>query len=328
MIKHTFLSFFKDLKAFLGIKNQRLAAIEKAPTDDVKGIFGVNRLASDIHPEDFRASVSRKKDEADATLLVLKSENGKTPVFKAGQYAVIKGREYPEAFFITEITDDTVTIFTHKDFSASVNEGDSLVLSLPEGHCYYEPLRDSKNIYLCFDKYGKGAEIAFSADSNINAFLRTYEYKDYVSLEAFIKEASEKNATVFIFGSEKFVLDAVRLSENNGIIRKSCRYEIITSERPVLSHKEFICKVTVKGEVKEIPCFSDEPLSVSLHNAGIPVNIKCMSGKCGYCRMKLMSGEIKTYFPEGEDLVRMADKKYSFIHPCRSYPLSDIYLSI
>ena len=328
MIKHTFLSFFKDLKAFLGIKKERLAAIEKAPTDDIKGVFGVNRLASDIHPEDFRAFVICKKHEADGTFLVLKSEDGSTPVFKPGQYAAVKGTCYPKMFFITEISDGTVTIFTDKEFSDSVNEGGLLTLSLPEGHCYYEPLRDSKSVYLCFDKFGKGAEAAFSADGNVNGFLKTYEYEDDVSLDAFIKNAAEEKATVFIFGNEKFVLDALRLSEKNGIIRKNCRYEIISSEKPVLLHKEFLCKVAVKGELTEIPCFSDEPISVSLYNAGIPVNIKCGSGKCGYCRIKLVSGEIKTYFPEGEDPVRMADKKYSFIHPCRSYPLSDISLSL
>lgn len=328
MIKHTFLSFFKDLKAFLGIKNERLAAIEKAPTDDIKGVFGVNRLASDIHPECFRALVSCKKDEADGTLLELKSENGSAPVFRPGQYAAVKDTCYPKMFFITEIRDGTVKLFTDKEFSDSVNEGGLLTLSLPEGHCYYEPLRDSKEIYLCFDKYGKGAEIAFSADSNVNGFLKTYEYRDDVSLEAFTKKAAEENAALFIFGSEKFVINALKLSEKNGVTTKNCRYEIISSEKPELSHKEFLCKVWVKGEEKEMPCFSDEPLSVSLYNAGIPVNIKCTSGKCGYCRMKLVSGEIKTYFPEGEDPVRMADKKYSFIHPCRSYPLSDISLSL
>jgi ferredoxin len=45
-------------------------------------------------------------------------------------------------------------------------------------------------------------------------------------------------------------------------------------------------------------------------------------GECGFCRTRLVSGEV--YIRPDSDGRRAADKQFGFIHPCSSYPLTDL----
>lgn len=61
----------------------------------------------------------------------------------------------------------------------------------------------------------------------------------------------------------------------------------------------------------------------SLEDAGIVVPSLCRSGECSTCRTKLLSG---TVFHPGTELLRKADMRFGYIHPCVTYPLSDLEL--
>ena len=65
---------------------------------------------------------------------------------------------------------------------------------------------------------------------------------------------------------------------------------------------------------------------VAIERAGIAAPSKCRSGECGYCRSKLLEGDV--FITEDNDGRRAADKKFGFIHPCSSYPLSDLFVEI
>ena len=82
-------------------------------------------------------------------------------------------------------------------------------------------------------------------------------------------------------------------------------------------------KVKVDGQT--ITASAVEPLLVALERAGYRVPVSCRSGECSYCRMKLASG--KVFVPRGV-LMRQADEKYSYIHACKSYPISDLELRL
>ena len=58
--------------------------------------------------------------------------------------------------------------------------------------------------------------------------------------------------------------------------------------------------------------------------AGIKAPSRCRSGQCGWCYSRLVSGEV--FIPDEADGRREADKKFGWIHPCCTYPLSDIEL--
>ncbi len=78
----------------------------------------------------------------------------------------------------------------------------------------------------------------------------------------------------------------------------------------------------------EITVISSEPLLNSLERAKIPGLIlkhACRGGECAFCRTNLIKGE---YFVPQNVVIRKGDREHGFIHPCVSYPLSDIEIEV
>ena len=74
------------------------------------------------------------------------------------------------------------------------------------------------------------------------------------------------------------------------------------------------------------PC--TEPLLNSLERYGrrnINIETGCRSGECALCRTKLISGKV---FVPPEVIIRDVDKDFGYIHPCISYPLTDLHLDL
>lgn len=90
--------------------------------------------------------------------------------------------------------------------------------------------------------------------------------------------------------------------------------------------REFTLTVDIRGEKQTVPCKAEESLLWAMEQAGIKAPSHCRSGECGWCHSRLVSGDV--YIPEDADGRRMADKKFGWIHPCCSFPLSDIELAI
>lgn len=87
-------------------------------------------------------------------------------------------------------------------------------------------------------------------------------------------------------------------------------------------------RLTVRRGLEEqvIRARSTEPLSVALERAGIRNHTRCRSGACGYCRCRLVVGEV--YIPQQGDGRRWADKEYGYVHACSTWPLSDCVLEV
>lgn len=68
-----------------------------------------------------------------------------------------------------------------------------------------------------------------------------------------------------------------------------------------------------------------EPLLNSLERAGFEVDNMCRSGECGVCRAALVQGLV---FMPADVAVRKSDLAFGYIHPCMSYPISDIEIRI
>ncbi|RJP26802.1 MAG: FAD-binding protein [Actinobacteria bacterium] len=68
-----------------------------------------------------------------------------------------------------------------------------------------------------------------------------------------------------------------------------------------------------------------EPLINSMERAGLVVEAVCRSGECTVCRTRLVSGEV---FAPARVLRRWADEHFGYIHPCMSYPLSDLRIRL
>ncbi len=84
--------------------------------------------------------------------------------------------------------------------------------------------------------------------------------------------------------------------------------------------------VTNDGVTYKIPARSDESILVAVERAGIKAPSKCRSGECGWCRSKLVSGEV--YTPEPTERRRQYNRIAGYIHPCCGFPCSDCRIMI
>jgi len=90
--------------------------------------------------------------------------------------------------------------------------------------------------------------------------------------------------------------------------------------------KTYVLTVLIRGEAQTVSCRADQTLLDALEKAGIRAPSHCRSGECGWCHSRLVSGDV--YIPEDADGRRAADKKFGWVHPCCSYPLSDVTLDV
>jgi ferredoxin-NADP reductase len=90
--------------------------------------------------------------------------------------------------------------------------------------------------------------------------------------------------------------------------------------------RSFALKVTQCGTTYETTALADEPLLVAMERAGIKAPSRCRSGECGWCRSRLLSGQV--FIPEKTDGRRAADVQFGYIHPCSSFPASDVVLDV
>lgn len=84
--------------------------------------------------------------------------------------------------------------------------------------------------------------------------------------------------------------------------------------------------VTQAGEKKTVEGSSNDSVLQILEKNGVAAPARCRSGECGFCHSLLISGKI--YTPPHMDYRRMADLQFGFIHPCCSFPLTDLEIDV
>jgi ferredoxin-NADP reductase len=120
-----------------------------------------------------------------------------------------------------------------------------------------------------------------------------------------------------------------------GIEQKYIRHELFGEPKNPSENKDYAKEgikeqyqltVRVRGEEQVITCDSNVTLLVSMEKAGIKAPSKCRSGECGFCRSRLIAGTY--YCNENIDGRRMADLVYGYIHPCCTFPTSDMVIDV
>lgn len=142
--------------------------------------------------------------------------------------------------------------------------------------------------------------------------------------------------SVFMCGPEAMYRFAEGEIKKLGLDRKHVRRELLGVTKKVWEKTGYPsdakCKtfsVTVKtGDSEQvISAFADEPVLVAIERAGIAAPSRCRSGECGWCRSKLVSGEV--FVPdENDEGRRWSDKQNGYIHPCSSFALSDLIIEV
>ena len=105
-----------------------------------------------------------------------------------------------------------------------------------------------------------------------------------------------------------------------GSIKELVEYEGDVRQKEVRVSFSFRNK---KGTIK---ASTTETLLTAFERAGLEPESRCRSGECGFCRALLISGDL--YMRKEGDKRRAADLEYGFIHPCSTYPLSDLEVEI
>lgn len=159
--------------------------------------------------------------------------------------------------------------------------------------------------------------------------------KGFITSEVIKKYAPHGEYSIFICGPQAMYSFVDKEIEKLGLRRKFIRHELFgeyhNPERNADYPKEAATntfKLTVKicGETSTIDCNANETLLSAIERNGISISANCRSGICGWCHSRLISGEV--YTPKEVDGRRLADLQYGYIHPCCSFPLSDVSIDV
>ena len=183
-------------------------------------------------------------------------------------------------------------------------------------------------------------EIAASCDKVKIVHVLSEENKEgyengFINADLIKKYAPEGKYSIFMCGPEAMYRFAEKEIATLGLERKFIRRELLGVTKNVAAlpgypqeaaGKVFNLTVILGAETYEIKADASEPVLVAIEKAGIPAPSRCRSGECGWCRSKLVSGTV--YTPEETDGRRYTDKEQGYVHPCASFPTSDIVISV
>ncbi len=89
--------------------------------------------------------------------------------------------------------------------------------------------------------------------------------------------------------------------------------------------KIFKLVVHIGFDTFTVPMDSRETILTAMEGAGLKVPSKFRTGGCGFCHSELVAVDFSI---AGESKSRLADSKFGYIHPCCSYPDSDMELIV
>lgn len=84
--------------------------------------------------------------------------------------------------------------------------------------------------------------------------------------------------------------------------------------------------VHICDNVYRIKADSEDTILQSLEKNGIQAPAHCRSGECGWCHSLLINGQV--YSPKKLEHRREADIDFNYIHPCCTFPLTDIEIEV
>ena len=142
-----------------------------------------------------------------------------------------------------------------------------------------------------------------------------------------LKEYIDDDTSVFMCGPNAMYGFVGKELESLGIDRALIRQERNSvGDRKVDDLRVFRLTVHIRDAVYELDARNNETLITALERAGIPAVVRCRNGACGFCHSRVINGEY--FIDTKDDFRRSADKKFNYIHPCSTYPESDMEIDI
>ena len=159
--------------------------------------------------------------------------------------------------------------------------------------------------------------------------------KGFITAELIKKYAPENEEySVFICGPQQMYDFLDSELEKLGKEKKYIRHEMFgefhnpasESDYPAGVPEEVKITVTIQDETYTVTGKTGDSVMQTLEKNKIAVPARCRSGECGFCHSHLLSG--KVYVPEALEYRRLADYKFGCIHPCCSFPLTDLVINV
>ena len=190
---------------------------------------------------------------------------------------------------------------------------------LPEGEEMSDDLAQDTFLYVLINKKSKNVKfiITLTQEENSN-YLKGRINKEMIA--EYLKEFN----TIFMCGPKELYQAMNEILSEFHIPKKSVHFENFSTSYNALDKKEYELKVILKNDFVLTTCKSDETLLTSLEKAGIKAPSLCRVGMCGFCKSILLEGKIKMV---GNNMSK-AESEHDYIHPCVSYPESDIVLRL
>lgn len=244
------------------------------------------------------------------------------------------------------------------------NVNDIIVSSEPFGNFYYDSIRDKKNIIAIVDNTGIAplfsmGESIVSGDIDINLtifysakrfddfiyynelfdldkrtsrvkviYVLSEELKDdcligFVSLDK-IKPYYNDECSIFISGNEGLLKYLDKELDELQLPKKSIRYEAFMPRCNVKKTQEYNLSIYIDDVKYETKCYNNKTIMSAIEDSGMYIPSKCHNGSCGFCKSELVKGKVKVI----NDKRDIALKQYNYIHPCVTYPMSDIEIIV
>ena len=150
-----------------------------------------------------------------------------------------------------------------------------------------------------------------------------------------IKKYSEGDTSYFVCGPQAMYEPMRKELAKLEVPARRVRFEVFGQVKDITKYPGFPAELadktfnlTVVRGIQEdvIPAKATESLVVAMERAGIRVETGCRSGECGFCRSKVLSGNV--YVSPVSDGRRAADKDFGYVHACATYPLGDVKLRV
>lgn len=247
--------------------------------------------------------------------------------------------------------------------SDKLEQGSKLVISKPFGDFYYNKIKDEKDVIAIVDDRGILSIMAMlqslvdgSEGIRITLFYVVKKFKDFlfydelcklnnkyenidirfilskekkkgflsgtVNSNMITKEMKEKKCSFFLSGSEDFLKYLNKELGKLKISKKYINYEKYVAQYNPSKVIQYKLTLYINNGKYELKCYNNKTIIQAIYDSGTYIPSKCNVGSCGFCKSELISGKVKILSDNS------VDKSNLYIHPCITYPLSDIKIIV
>ncbi len=159
--------------------------------------------------------------------------------------------------------------------------------------------------------------------------------KGFITADLIKKYApANEEYSVFLCGPQQMYNFVDKELEKLSLAKKYIRHEMFGEFHNPASQADYPSDipetvkitVTIQDDTYTVEGKTSDSVMQTLEKNGIAVPARCRSGECGFCHSHLLSG--KVYVPKNLEYRRLADYKFGCIHPCCSFPLTDLAIDV